>query len=48
MSVDITALFVCLDDFSKLFEAAVKEKALPVAGESALLSKPSLVSSKLI
>ena len=29
MSIDITALFVCLDDFCKLYEAAIKEKALP-------------------
>lgn len=29
MSIDITALFVCLDDFCKLYEAAIKEKTLP-------------------
>lgn len=29
MSIDITALFVCLDDFCKLYEAAIQEKALP-------------------
>lgn len=29
MSIDITALFVCLDDFCKLYEAVIKEKALP-------------------
>lgn len=29
MNIDITALFVCLDDFCKLYEATIKEKALP-------------------
>ena len=29
MSIDITALFVCLDDFCKLYESALKAKALP-------------------
>ena len=29
MKIDITALFVCLDDFCKLYESAVKENALP-------------------
>lgn len=29
MSIDITALFVCLDDFCKLYESCLKEKALP-------------------
>lgn len=29
MAIDITTLFVCLDDFCKLYEACLKEKALP-------------------
>lgn len=29
MTIDITALFVCLDDFCKLYESCLKEKALP-------------------
>ena len=29
MKIDITALFVCLDDFCKLYESAVKENTLP-------------------
>ena len=29
MKIDITTLFVCLDDFCKLYEACLKEKALP-------------------
>lgn len=31
--MDITALFVCLDDFCKLYEASIKEKALPSPGQ---------------
>lgn len=29
VSIDITALFVCLDDFCKLYESCLKEKVLP-------------------
>ena len=29
MKIDITALFVCLDDFCKLYESCLKERALP-------------------
>ena len=29
MKIDITALFVCLDDFCKIYQEAVKAKALP-------------------
>lgn len=29
MAIDITTLFVCLDDFCKLYEACLQEKALP-------------------
>lgn len=32
MKIDITALFVCLDDFCKLYENAVKEQALAHSG----------------
>lgn len=31
--MDITALFVCLDDFCKLYEASLREKALPCPGQ---------------
>lgn len=29
MKIDITTLFVCLDDFCKLYESSIKSKALP-------------------
>ena len=29
MNIDIIALYVCLDDFCKLYESAVKSRALP-------------------
>ena len=29
MSIDITALFVCLDDFSKLYETSLKARTFP-------------------
>ena len=29
MKIDSTALFVCLDDFCKLYDKAIKEQALP-------------------
>jgi len=29
MNIDITALFICLDDFCKLYETTLKERALP-------------------
>ncbi|MEO0687318.1 MAG: IS982 family transposase [Cyanobacteria bacterium J06649_11] len=32
MKIDITALFVCLDDFCKLYESSLKERALPYSG----------------
>lgn len=32
MKIDITALFVCLDDFCKLYESTLKERALPHPG----------------
>ena len=30
MSIDITALFVCLDDFAKLYEKSLKEQVFPL------------------
>lgn len=32
MRIDITALFVCLDDFCTLYENAIRERALPPTG----------------
>ncbi len=32
MTTDITALFVCLDDFGKLYESAQKSHTLPSLG----------------
>ena len=29
MNIDITTLFVCLDDFCKLYELSIKSKSLP-------------------
>ena len=29
MTIDITTLFVCLDDFCKLYESSLKAKTLP-------------------
>ena len=30
MNTDIIALFVCLDDFCKIYNSSIKEKMLPV------------------
>lgn len=32
MNIDITTLFVCLDDFCKLYDSSLKAKALPTSG----------------
>ncbi len=29
MQIDITALFVCLDDFCKIYEQSIQSKVLP-------------------
>lgn len=41
MNIDITRLFVCLDDFCKLYEMALKAKALP---QSKKRNRPSTLS----
>lgn len=48
MNIDITRLFVCLDDFCKLYEIAIKSKTLPSDKQRHRRAKLSLSEMLLI
>ena len=48
MNIDITALYVCIDDFCKLYEESIKQKLLPKVNQRNRSGKLSLSEMMLI